>query len=168
MVLANLCVAYIMTSANEEAEEIMRLVEAAEEEAIAVDPDTQVSRARSQIPTNPCVPKVHRMRACLPSWFVMQVFHLCIINLVIGTLYCSKGNYEFGVSRVIKSLVRRQTSTLSTRRACARCLACSRHHDVDGTCARVCRTHWHGSWARTRGTTPSDACWRWRRVSPST
>ena len=33
-----------------------------------------------------------------------QVFHLCIINLVIGTLYCSKGNYEFGISRVIKSL----------------------------------------------------------------
>ncbi|KAF8056228.1 ttc30a [Scenedesmus sp. PABB004] len=30
--------------------------------------------------------------------------HLCIINLVIGTLYCSKGNYEFGVSRIIKSL----------------------------------------------------------------
>jgi tetratricopeptide repeat protein 30 len=31
-------------------------------------------------------------------------YHLCIINLVIGTLYCSKGNYEFGISRVIKSL----------------------------------------------------------------
>ena len=30
--------------------------------------------------------------------------HLCIVNLVIGTLYCVKGNYEFGVSRVIKSL----------------------------------------------------------------
>jgi len=33
-----------------------------------------------------------------------QVFHLCIVNLVIGTLYCSKANYEFGVSRIIKSL----------------------------------------------------------------
>jgi len=29
---------------------------------------------------------------------------LCIVNLVIGTLYCAKGNYEFGISRVIKSL----------------------------------------------------------------
>jgi len=29
--------------------------------------------------------------------------HLCIINLVIGTLYCSKGNHDFGISRVIKS-----------------------------------------------------------------
>jgi tetratricopeptide repeat protein 30 len=33
-----------------------------------------------------------------------QCFHLCIINLVIGTLYCSKGNFEFGISRIIKSL----------------------------------------------------------------
>ena len=31
-------------------------------------------------------------------------FHLCIVNLVIGTLYCAKGNYEFGISRIIKSL----------------------------------------------------------------
>jgi tetratricopeptide repeat protein 30 len=30
-------------------------------------------------------------------------YHLCIVNLVIGTLYCSKGNYEFGVGRIIKS-----------------------------------------------------------------
>ena len=36
----------------------------------------------------------------------MQVnhYHLCIVNLVIGTLYCSKLNFEFGVSRIIKSL----------------------------------------------------------------
>lgn len=33
-----------------------------------------------------------------------QSFHLCIINLVIGTLYCAKGNFEFGISRIIKSL----------------------------------------------------------------
>lgn len=33
-----------------------------------------------------------------------QTLHLCIINLVIGTLYCSKGNFEFGISRVIKVL----------------------------------------------------------------
>jgi tetratricopeptide repeat protein 30 len=33
-----------------------------------------------------------------------QVFHLCIVNLVIGTLYCAKGNYSFGVTRIVKSL----------------------------------------------------------------
>merc|ERR1712023_154356 len=33
-----------------------------------------------------------------------QYFHLCIVNLVIGTLYCAKGNFEFGVSRITKSL----------------------------------------------------------------
>jgi tetratricopeptide repeat protein 30 len=26
------------------------------------------------------------------------------VNLVIGTLYCAKGNYAFGVSRIVKSL----------------------------------------------------------------
>lgn len=33
-----------------------------------------------------------------------EPFHLCIVNLVIGTLYCAKGNLEFGISRIIKSL----------------------------------------------------------------
>ena len=32
------------------------------------------------------------------------VFHLCIVNLVIGTLYCSKGNFEFGIDLIIRSL----------------------------------------------------------------
>ena len=30
------------------------------------------------------------------------MYHLCIVNLVIGTLYCSKGNFEFGITIVIK------------------------------------------------------------------
>jgi tetratricopeptide repeat protein 30 len=72
-VLANLCVSYIMTSQNEEAEELMRKIEKEEEHVAYDDPDR-------------------------------KVFHLCIVNLVIGTLYCAKGNYEFGISRVIKSL----------------------------------------------------------------
>lgn len=73
VVLANLCVSYIMTSQNEEAEELMRRVEKEEERVTCQDQDK-------------------------------QCFHLCIINLVIGTLYCAKGNYEFGISRIIKSL----------------------------------------------------------------
>ena len=73
IVLANLCVSYIMTSQNEEAEDLMRAIEKEEERITSEDP--------------------HK-----------RVFHLCIVNLVIGTLYCAKGNYEFGISRVIKSL----------------------------------------------------------------
>mmetsp|Transcript_23212 Transcript_23212/g.68402 ORF Transcript_23212/g.68402 Transcript_23212/m.68402 type:complete len:677 (-) Transcript_23212:459-2489(-) len=73
IVLANLCVSYIMTSQNEEAEELMRRVEKEEERVAFADPDR-------------------------------QSFHLCIINLVIGTLYCAKGNFEFGIGRVMKSL----------------------------------------------------------------
>eukprot|EP00927_Polykrikos_kofoidii_P049448 TRINITY_DN4349_c0_g2_i1.p1 TRINITY_DN4349_c0_g2~~TRINITY_DN4349_c0_g2_i1.p1 ORF type:complete len:673 (-),score=150.23 TRINITY_DN4349_c0_g2_i1:73-1854(-) len=71
IILANLCVAYVMTSANEEAEELMRLVE----------------REEDKIGDNS-----------------KPVYHHCIINLVIGTLYSAKGNFEFGVSRIIKSL----------------------------------------------------------------
>uniref|UniRef100_A0A7S4NHA7 Cohesin loading complex subunit SCC4 homolog n=1 Tax=Guillardia theta TaxID=55529 RepID=A0A7S4NHA7_GUITH len=73
MVLANLCVSYIMTSLNEKAEDLLRQVEKEEERMSYSDPDR-------------------------------QCFHLCIINLVIGTLYCAKGNFEFGISRIIKSL----------------------------------------------------------------
>ena len=73
IVLANLCVAYIMTSQNEKAEELMRRIEKEEERVCYEDPDK-------------------------------QCFHLCIVNLVIGTLYCAKGNFEFGISRIMKSL----------------------------------------------------------------
>ena len=54
IVLANLCVSYIMTSQNEEAEELMRKIEKEEEQLAYEDPDK-------------------------------KVFHLCIVNLVIGT-----------------------------------------------------------------------------------
>lgn len=73
IVLANLCVSYIMTSQNADAEELMKCVEK-EEDRIAIEEPSK------------------------------QVFHLCIVNLVIGTLYCAKGNYNFGVSRIVKSL----------------------------------------------------------------
>ncbi|CAK8691356.1 intraflagellar transport protein 70A-like [Clavelina lepadiformis] len=73
VVLANLCVSYIMTSQNEEAEELMRKIEKEEEQMSYEDPDR-------------------------------KIFHLCIVNIVIGTLYCAKGNFDFGISRVIKSL----------------------------------------------------------------
>ena len=61
-----------MTSQNEQAEELMRRVERAEERKGNADG---------------------------------QCLHLCIINLVIGTLYCAKGNYEFGLSRIAHALM---------------------------------------------------------------
>jgi len=73
IVLANLCVSYIMTSKNEQAEELMRKIEKEEENLSYQDPER-------------------------------KIFHLCIVNLVIGTLYCAKNNFQFGISRVIKSL----------------------------------------------------------------
>ncbi|KAL1114906.1 hypothetical protein AAG570_007730, partial [Ranatra chinensis] len=73
IVLANLCVSYIMTAMNEEAEELMRKIEKEEE------------RLRYEEPEK-------------------KVYHLSIVNLVIGTLYCAKGNFEFGISRLIRSI----------------------------------------------------------------
>ena len=73
IVLANLCVSYIMNSQNEEAEELMKKIEREEEKVTYENPD-------------------------------QQLFHLCIVNLVIGTLYCCKGNFEFGISRIVRSL----------------------------------------------------------------
>lgn len=61
-----------MTSQNEQAEELMRRVERAEERKNSSEG---------------------------------QCLHLCIINLVIGTLYCAKGNYEFGLSRIAHALM---------------------------------------------------------------
>ncbi len=43
-----------------------------------------------------------------------QRFHLCIINMVIGTLYCAKGNFEFGISRIIKSVEPAKTLSADT------------------------------------------------------
>jgi len=33
-----------------------------------------------------------------------STYHSCIINLVIGTLYCAKENFEVGIDRIIESL----------------------------------------------------------------
>ena len=73
--IANLCVAYIMTDQNESAEAIMKAVESEEEQQYGLELDASKS-----------------------------TYHTCLINLVIGTLYCEKGKYEFGISRICKSL----------------------------------------------------------------
>lgn len=79
IICANLCVTYIMTGENADAEKLMRKLEK-EEEAAAYEEGTVVQEGER------------------------KVFHLCIVNLVIGTLYCTRGNYDFGISRVIRSL----------------------------------------------------------------
>lgn len=71
-VVANLCVSLIMIQRNQEAQEIIRVVEEEEGKALAENPDG-------------------------------QYFHVCIVNLIVGTLYCAKGNYEFGISRILVS-----------------------------------------------------------------
>lgn len=40
----------------------------------------------------------------LKTYPEVKLYHLCIVNMVIGTMYCVKKNYPFGISRIIKSL----------------------------------------------------------------
>ena len=35
---------------------------------------------------------------------VTESYHNSIVNLAVGTLYCERGNYDFGISRICKSL----------------------------------------------------------------
>ena len=76
IVVANLCVSYIMVNKNEAAQEIMKRLQAEQEKA------AEMAETEKQA----------------------NHYHLCIVNLVIGTLYCSKSNYDFGVGRIVKSL----------------------------------------------------------------
>merc|ERR1719498_158862 len=55
IILANLCVSFIMISQNEDAEELMRTIEKEEDQLAYQDPDK-------------------------------KCYHLCIVNLVLGTL----------------------------------------------------------------------------------
>ena len=140
IVLANLCVSYIMTSQNEAAEELMRKIEK-EEERLAF-PDQR------------------------------SVHHLCIVNLVIGTLYCAKGNFEFGIARIVKSLepydkklgadtwyvpkqLERELLTVFRDPCVSKALY-----------ARLPFFFFHTN--LKTGTTPSAVSWRWRRTWPST
>ena len=101
-----------MTSQNEEAEELMRRVE--KEEEREADPDKQAALAPCHPPSlaprhHPGRPTHHptarhHSSPAHPDPPDTQMFHLCIINLVIGTLYCAKGNFEFGIGRVMKAL----------------------------------------------------------------
>lgn len=126
IVLANLCVAYVMTSRNEAAADLMRQIDQEEERQMQIDPTSQ--------------------------WY-----HLCIVNIVIGTLYCSKGQYAFGIDRVIKAfdpLPRKLSAdTWFHAKRCFLALAeaCAKHmfvmtdstfHDVI-TFLNACETHGH-------------------------
>ncbi|CDW79337.1 tpr domain containing protein [Stylonychia lemnae] len=73
IVLANLCVCYILTKQNSKAENLIQKIQLHEQNVLANDPSA-------------------------------QLFHSCIVNLVIGTLYCSRGHFEFGFSLIFRSL----------------------------------------------------------------
>ncbi|VDO09216.1 unnamed protein product [Rodentolepis nana] len=89
IVVANLCVAYIMAGENSDAEKLIRKLGEEEEEAAAYNNEEEEEGDAE---------KKKKMM------MMMKSLHTCIVNLVIGTLYCTRGNYDFGITRVIRSL----------------------------------------------------------------
>lgn len=84
--LANLCVGLILLGRNKDAETLMHMVDQAEAAAWS-DDAAGPADGPGGLPEGRAPP-----------------LHLCVINLVIGTLYCVKGNTTFGVTRVLKAL----------------------------------------------------------------
>jgi len=94
IVLANLCVAYIVTGDNSKAGLVLTAVTNAETVKLEMEAATEAAAAAGQ-------GRGRHHHAALkhpPS------FHSSIINLVIGTLYCAMGQLEFGVGRVLTAL----------------------------------------------------------------
>ena len=72
IVVANLCVAYVITDQNANADTLINRLTEEEAQRTKEDPNA-------------------------------KLYHLSIIHLVIGTLYCAHRNYEFGIDYVFKA-----------------------------------------------------------------
>ena len=89
IVLANLCVAYVLTGRNGDAEQLIKDVDLEEEES-ELQSETENSGLFS-LPNN-------------SQSNVGEMSHSNTINLAIETLYCVKNNYEFGLTRMFRTL----------------------------------------------------------------
>ena len=72
ILVANLCVAYVMTDQNGNADSLINRVTEEEARRVKEDPNA-------------------------------KLYHLSIIHLVIGTLYCAHKNFEFGIDYVFRA-----------------------------------------------------------------
>eukprot|EP00887_Chlorella_sp_A99_P000192 scaffold13.g192.t1 len=105
--LANLCVCYVIRSQNEVAEDLLRRLEDATATAQAA-----AAQATAEAAAAGRDPGAAAAQPTPP--------HLSLANLAIGTLYCSKGNFEFGITRVMRALEPLAANLGATRWAGAR------------------------------------------------
>lgn len=99
IILGNLCVSYVLSGRNGSAERIIRQVET-EELKLTISELSNEDSISGPIDSIDILKQIHRDQ----SNNCRQPSHLIIINLIIGTLYCVKSNYEFGLTRIFKSL----------------------------------------------------------------
>lgn len=101
MILANLSVSYVLAGQNGKAEILIEDVQNDESEFMSLNssnsstalPDSNLLNIDETGASNSYLRKAQNYPP-----------HLSIINIVIGTLYCAKNNYEFGLMRVFKAL----------------------------------------------------------------
>lgn len=103
MILANLCVSYVLNGQNGLAESLIEEVRNDEKDYIAVNsPESSFSLAGSKLLDNTA--SDNSKRSLLARAIDNYPPHMTIINIVIGTLYCVKNNYEFGLMRIFKAM----------------------------------------------------------------
>lgn len=97
IVVANLCVAYLLTGQNDSAESLIKEIEI--QEAATGEKNKQNSLG-------------------------VALSHSCIVNLTIGQLYCVKLNYNFGLLRIFRSLEPLEEAKLNSQTwsICKRCI----------------------------------------------
>lgn len=98
-ILSNLCVSYVLTGQNSDAEALIKNVESEELQLSDNQDHSGLNRlylAGESIGDESEADAGDRSEK--------PFSHLCQINLCIGTLYCVKYNYKFGLTRMFKSL----------------------------------------------------------------
>jgi len=87
MILANLCVSYVLTGQNSDAEQLIKEVELEENDYKNFDYQGDDMSKNEPIGNNGS-----------------GLSHLQLMNLAIETLYCVKGNYQFGLGMMFKTM----------------------------------------------------------------
>lgn len=111
MVLASLCVSYVLNGQNSLAESLIEEVRNDEKDLVAMcNPSDSSSSSFSLVAgSKGLLDKSGHQNdntANLLARATAENYppHMTIINIVIGTLYCVKNNYEFGLMRIFKAM----------------------------------------------------------------
>lgn len=104
IVLANLSVSYVLTGQNSQAESLIEDVQRDEKEYISLNSPDASFTLTTKSGSLETLDNDDLMNTFLKKPTENCPAHLTIINIVIGTLYCAKNNFDFGLVRLFKAL----------------------------------------------------------------